>query len=220
MRFMVEEKPDSQESSGSPGILYILFSAFAFLSGWLLSKSQSLHDVSGESIHPQNTLGDESRRRQFPPSFIAQVAPTPQRQHTERRSLAESAVAVGTIGLLIVNLFLLIASWKTAVAAKDSIDLARKNARFDQRAVYRVSCRDSCAAGRRTRAIAHANFSHRLVSISVACVPSRSVDRTWPAGSFTSGFSSWSGRRKGFSLERGCVGITARRRLCGCRCRH
>ena len=118
------------------GLLYILLSGLALLSGWLLAKSLS-RDASDETIRPRVTPGDERNRL-----LIAQGASTPQHQHTERRkrdtplwkSLVESAVAVGTIGLLIVNIFLLGATKESAKAAKDSIDLARKNARFEQRA--------------------------------------------------------------------------------------
>ncbi len=144
-----KEPSSSAENSSEPrGLLYILLSAFAFFCGWSSAKLSAPDQEVSKLIHPQDTPAPESRQGKIGPSVISQISPTPSRQNQsngrkEDAPLWEKAAAItiaaGTLGLFVINILLWCATNKAATAAKDSVELAQKNARMDQRAWVTVS---------------------------------------------------------------------------------
>jgi hypothetical protein len=150
-RTLAPEKESSSSSQNSPDprdLLYILFSALAFLSGWSLAKFRALNTDVSKTVPAQDGTREETYRRCVEPPAVSQVAPpqiqTYQTNKVEddtprRKKIVEWSIPAANIGLLIVNIFLLGATNKAASAAKDSVDLAGKNAQMDQRAWVAVS---------------------------------------------------------------------------------
>jgi hypothetical protein len=113
---LAPEREPSSSSQNSPeprGLLYILLSAFAFLSGWLLSKSHTPNEDAGKSASPQDYTREENHRRQLESSIISQIAPSPKNSnHSNGREhdtplwqkIAEVSIAISTVGLLIVTI--------------------------------------------------------------------------------------------------------------------
>jgi hypothetical protein len=143
-----EPSSSSQNSSEHHGLLYILLSAFAFFSGWSSAKLSAPNQDVSKTIPPQDTPTPESRQREINSSIVSQITPTPSQQNQSNgrkedtplwEKVAAITIAAGTVGLLIVNIFLWCSTQKAADAAKDSVDLARKTAHFDQRAWLKFS---------------------------------------------------------------------------------
>lgn len=138
----------SQNSSERRGLLYILLSVFAFLSGWSLSRLRTPSDDDGKPVHPEDDTPPESGLGQLESPIAPQIPLTPtQHYQPDRRkdntpSWKKTAeiVAIGIAGgLLIINIVALCAARKAANAAKESVELARMNADMDQRAWVGVS---------------------------------------------------------------------------------
>jgi hypothetical protein len=121
----------SQESPEPGGFLYILLSAFAFFSGWLLCKSGSPQN-RGESVSPQNATKEQRNRRNIEPAIVAQIAPTlvnqeyPNRRKEDTprwKKWAEIAAVLIAFGLLVVNIFQMRATQKASETAANTLRL-------------------------------------------------------------------------------------------------
>src|SRR5260370_7496077 len=73
-----------REPSSSPqnppeprGLLYVLLAAFAFFSGWSLSRSRTQDEDGSEGGSPQDNTREETGRRQIKPLVIPQRASVP-----------------------------------------------------------------------------------------------------------------------------------------------
>jgi hypothetical protein len=139
----IKPSSSSQNSSERQGLLYILLSAFAFFSGWSSAKLSAPNQDVGKTIPPQDSTGEESNCRQFQSAIVSEMRPSPpkdtgtdkRKDHTPLwKKLIEWGTLLVAIGLLVVNIYQMSATKKAANAAKDSVDIARKNAHFDQRA--------------------------------------------------------------------------------------
>jgi hypothetical protein len=138
-----EPSLQSQNSSARSGALRILASAFSgLLVGFFLSKLKSPDDKGSEAISPQDYIHEEQKTRQPSPALIPQIAPpVKQEKYTERRKrhtpvwkkLVEGSVALGTIGLLVVNYFQLSATLDAAKAAKKSSETAARQLEDSER---------------------------------------------------------------------------------------
>jgi hypothetical protein len=120
----------SQDSPEPRGPLYILVAVFAIFSAWFLSKLRTPNKESSKPVTPRDYSQEEGDCCQFEPSLVHQIAQTPkQNDYTQRRKphtllwekLAAGAVAIGTIGLLIVNIFSLGASKRAAIDARKAL---------------------------------------------------------------------------------------------------
>jgi hypothetical protein len=121
----------------------MLFSVFAFLSGWFLSRSSAPDQNCSEAVPPQDTPQKESGHGKTDSSIVAQIPPTPcQHNHSDRRKddtpawekAAIISVAIGTIGLLAVNIFQMQATQDAAIAAARAADIAKDALHISQRA--------------------------------------------------------------------------------------
>jgi hypothetical protein len=133
----------SQTPDEEPGLLKILASVFSgILFGWLLSKFDAPNQEVGESTPQQDAPTPETQRGMSAssPLIIHAPANAPETENGERDTpFWEKATVLITLGLLVVNIFLWCATNKAANAAKDSVKLAEKNARIDERAWVAVS---------------------------------------------------------------------------------
>jgi hypothetical protein len=128
---------EKKKSEPHQGLLYILFAFFGFLAGRSFSKFGTPQDRSANDTAPQPE-----------PTLNEQVAPTPrQAEYTERskrhtplwEKVAAITIAGGTVGLLVVNIFLFCATKKAADAAKESADLTRKQMESTGAAVIEIT---------------------------------------------------------------------------------
>jgi hypothetical protein len=110
----------SENSPGRRGLLYILGFSFGFLFAWIFSK---VLQKSGETIHPENSAPHpEDRVHSLAPSIVQPTYSIPQHNHSERRGedaplrkkFYEWSVGIGTLGLLVINAFLLIFTQRQA----------------------------------------------------------------------------------------------------------
>lgn len=132
----------SQKPSEHRGLLYILVSAFAFLSGWFLSRRTPNQDAS-ESIHPEDTPGVEGKLAPRKPATVSEDPPTPNDSPTPDKRTGDttpswkkcveiSAVFIA-LGLLAVNFFQMRATNRAADAAKLAAETATKDLELSQR---------------------------------------------------------------------------------------
>jgi hypothetical protein len=127
-----ESSSSSQNSPEPRGLLYILLSAFAFLTGWSLAQLRTPNDDGSETIHPQHGTAPKDRLSRFDSMTAAQTPPTPtQPYQPDRRKdntppwkkRAEIAAIAVAIGLLAINIFLWRSTRDAAKAAKCSAPL-------------------------------------------------------------------------------------------------
>lgn len=126
---------DPKDSSESRGLLYLLLSAFAFLTGWSLAKLRAdINEEDSESVYPQNS-SKETNRRPIESAIVSQVTPARTQTHrTDERKdytprwkkIAESVVALGTLGLLIVDIFLMCSTKKAADTGATQLELSQR----------------------------------------------------------------------------------------------
>jgi hypothetical protein len=137
-----EPSSSAQNSPEPKALVYILLSAFAFLSGWLFSKSRTPNENGSKTIPPQDTPTPESRQREMRPSVVSQIPPTPsqQGQSNGRKDSAPAweksaaiIIAAGTIGLLVVNWFQGCQTKKAADAATSAAGTANATLKATQR---------------------------------------------------------------------------------------
>jgi hypothetical protein len=130
-----EASSRARSSHALRGILYILVSAFSFWIGWSLSKMTPNENV-GETVSPQDTPGDPQPSGEMRSVIVSQPPPSPEDQEGSKRStddtplwkkIAEGAIAFGTVGLLIINIFL----WRST---NDALRIAQQN-NADSRAI-------------------------------------------------------------------------------------
>jgi hypothetical protein len=142
-----------QNSDEPSGLLRTLAAAFSgVLFGVFLSKLKAPSDNPtegySESVHPKDNSRPETAlgslqipiTTQVPPSPAEHYHPDRRKDNTPRWKKWTEIIAVGIAGgLLIANGFVTVGTWKAAKATKASVDLARKNAHFDQRAWLGIS---------------------------------------------------------------------------------
>ena len=108
----------------------------------LLRPSNKSNKNCGQSNHPENTTTNPPNSTPGQPAVVAKVTPPPHQCNNPKRGrngaplwekLAAGAVAIGTLGLLIVNIFLWCstkkaadAAEKAAVAAQQQTELMRQ----------------------------------------------------------------------------------------------
>jgi len=175
-----EPSSSSQNSSEPRGLLYILLSAFAFFSGWLLSKSRTPNEAGSETVSPQDYTREGSGRRQIGLPIVAQSAPTPIRANqADRRTddtprwkkIAEWSIAAATVGLLIINIFLWWSTQKAANAAKSAAETAEKSFKL---ARQRAEDSDEAICNVRGEVESGSNVEHLTVS-NAGKVPAHTV---------------------------------------------
>jgi hypothetical protein len=126
-----EREPSSsaQSSRGPQGLLYILVSAFASWFGWSLSKVKTPNENSGEPVPPQDTPNNPHDPTPRNATIVPNIPPSPANSNNANRSqkkaplwekLAAAAVAIGTIGLLVVNIFLLSSTQRQLTSFENS----------------------------------------------------------------------------------------------------
>jgi hypothetical protein len=147
---MAPEKDFSSSSQNSPasrGLLYVLLSAFAFFSGWSSAKLSAPGQDPSETIPPQDTPTPESRQGEIGSSVGSQIPPplSLQNQSDMRKDNtplwekgAAITIAAGTIGLLVINIFLLRATKQSADAAKNANELTHQVLSGTQGAVFQM----------------------------------------------------------------------------------
>jgi hypothetical protein len=199
-----ESSSPAQKSSVLLGLLGILAYVFGAL---VFSKIHAPHENAGKAIHPQNTSTNPNNSAPRQPSIITEVRPSNQnadntngsKQHTPLwEKLAASAVALGTLGLLVVNIFLLRttkistdAAKSAAKTASDQFSLTKRHAEDIDEAVFRVQAsmaigtntiivpfvNDGIATARHFRA--HLEFSQNSVreNKQIALLATYDVDR-------------------------------------------
>lgn len=137
-----------QNSDEQSGLLKILASVFfGVLFGLFLSKLDTPTEDDGGSVHPKNNPGPETTlgrlqipvTPQAPPPATMHYYPDRQKDNTPRWKKRTEIVAVCIAGgLLIVNIFVTVGTWKAANAAKDTNESAEKSFRISNRAYVTV----------------------------------------------------------------------------------
>jgi hypothetical protein len=121
---MNDEKPEPR------GLLFVLVSAIAFFCGWCSAKLRTPKQNVREALPSQDARTAESTQRAVASSLVSQTPSIlPQQNQSDGskngRPVWEKAAAIGTLGLLVVNIFLWLSTKKAADAAKESADLQR-----------------------------------------------------------------------------------------------
>jgi hypothetical protein len=118
------------------------------LFAWSYISSRIPRQATSKAEHPQDSPKIKCGDGIIKVDIVSQVPPTPSENENSNgskectplwRKIAEIAIAIGTLGLLLVNIFLASYTSTSARAAKRSVELAGKNARMDQRAWVAVS---------------------------------------------------------------------------------
>src|SRR5271156_3574246 len=116
MELQIMSSSSSQDSGEPRGLLYVLLAAFAIFSGWSLSKLNTPSKEGSKPVTLTDYTQEEHTPCRFDPSLIQPITQTSKQgdyteEHKRSTPLWEQtmtgAVAVGTIGLLIVNVFAL-----------------------------------------------------------------------------------------------------------------
>ena len=128
-------KSSSQNSPAPRGLLYILVSAFAFLFGYSLSKFRTPYEDGRKTATPQDTPSNESKQGFINPPIVSGIPASPSQQNYPNqgregtpawKKAAEICIAVGTAGLLTINIFLWYSTKNAANAAQESADTASR----------------------------------------------------------------------------------------------
>jgi hypothetical protein len=135
-----ERSSSAQKTSALAGLLGIL--SLVSLS-WLFSRLRAPNQNAIGSVPLKDTPDKESQQGQFGKGIVSNSPPTPTYQANASRSkdgtppawkkAAEISVAIGTLGLLLVNILLWCSTKKTADAAKNSADTSAKELELSQR---------------------------------------------------------------------------------------
>jgi hypothetical protein len=130
----------SQNPDEPPGLLKILASVFSgVLFGLFLSKFDTPTENDRESVHPKNNPRSETTLGSSQIPVTTQVPPTPsQHYQPDRRKdntppwkkKAEIAAVSIAGGLLLINIFVIIGSWRAANAAKEAADWTKRQTQF------------------------------------------------------------------------------------------
>jgi hypothetical protein len=132
---------NSDEPSGLLRTVVAVFSGVLF--GVFLSKLRTPIKKSGKSEPPQEYTGEERSDRPFQPPIVTKIAPAPPQQNEANgtkddtppwKKIAERSIAVATVGLLVINIFVFCATKKAADAARDSANTAGESLHSVERA--------------------------------------------------------------------------------------
>jgi hypothetical protein len=139
----------SQNSDEPPGLLKTLAAVFSgVLFGLFLSKLDEPPENRRQAIGPQDsTANPQSGANTLPVTVVQVVNSEPQKDQTNwskdnapfRKKVYEWGVAAGTIGLLVVNIFLMRYTREAANAAKESADLSRQIAEGQNAAFFNIA---------------------------------------------------------------------------------
>jgi len=139
-------EPETETSSRSRNFLWLL-APLGILAFWAWrSKSIIRSNEQIKSIGQNNNSGEEGAPKEA--AVIPQSVPSPLSYSEPKyrpdktpwwKTMVEFAAVLIALGLLIVNYQQQQSTERAAYAAKDSIDLARKNAHFEQRAWLAIS---------------------------------------------------------------------------------
>jgi hypothetical protein len=127
-----EHSPSSQNSPLLRFVRYILLGAFW---AWIFSKLHTPNENGGKSVSQADMPYQEIRDGQTKPAVISQNPLTSLQQNrpSARKDApmwekwAAIAVAAGTIGLLLVNIYQMRSTEKAAVAARSAADTAERS---------------------------------------------------------------------------------------------
>lgn len=151
---MAPEKEPSSSSENSPehrGLLYILLSAFVFLSGWSLSKLRTPIEQFTDPVNDDDSADNTTESHQSTPSppirvVIDSAPPTPspdkkrenrevdQERRDKKRLVVETATAFLLLLYTIVTLCLWLATRHANEIATESVARVDRNFRADERA--------------------------------------------------------------------------------------